>query len=339
MQSAQSLSRPLAAVFAAALFAFFPAGPASANDSTARIDAGGLVFTQSSAIEMAEEDLYLSRDEVRVRYLFRNTSDKDITTLVAFPLPKLSVGEDANYSVEADDPVNFVDFKAEADGEPIQFETQVRATRFGVDVTDILNAYDVPITMFAANTDERQRLFERLNTLPEADRRELESYGVMDWSSAWIGEGKPIASTHWLAEVTFYWQQTFPANDTIEVTHSYRPVPGFFFLDPSLLEPGSEFAKPYCADAGFRRGVSRLAKRARHTMVQGNDLRYVLTTGNNWLGPIGRFSLTIDKGTPDTLISLCIDGIKKTGPTTFVYRAENFSPKKDIDVLFAVPME
>ncbi|MCW2310225.1 DUF4424 domain-containing protein [Rhodobium gokarnense] len=338
MQSAHSLPRPLAAV---ALFAALLAlgGPARANDSTARIDAGGLVFTQSSAIEMAEEDLYLSRGEVRVRYLFRNTSDKDVTTLVAFPLPKLTVGDEVNYSVDANDPDNFVDFKAAVDGEPISFETQVRATRFGVDVTDVLKAYDVPVTGITTDPDEADLLYQRLNTLPEADRQELESHGVMDWSSAWIGEGKPIASFHWQAEVVFYWQQTFPANDTIEVTHSYRPVPGVFFLDASLLEPGSEFTKQYCTDAGFRRGVSRLVERSRHNIIHGNDLRYVLTTGNNWLGPIGRFSLTIDKGTPDALISLCIDGIEKTGPTTFVHRAENFAPEKDIDVLFAVPVE
>ncbi|MBB4301247.1 hypothetical protein GGD81_000262 [Rhodobium orientis] len=339
MQSAHAAPRPLAAVIAATLLAVAMSAPARANDSAARIDAGGLVFTQSGAIQMAEEDLYLARDEVRVRYLFRNTSDKDVTTLVAFPLPKLTIGDDVNYSVNASDPENFVDFKAAVDGEPVPFETQVRATRFGVDVTDVLRAYDVPLTGITTDPDEADLLYQRLNTLPEPDRQELESYGVMDWSSAWIGDNKPIASFHWQAEVIFYWQQTFPANETIEVTHSYRPVPGVFFLDASMLEPGSEFARKYCADAGFRRGVSRLVKRSRHNMIHGNDLRYVLTTGNNWLGPIGRFSLTIDKGTPDALLSLCIDGIEKTGPTTFVHRAENFSPEKDIDVLFAVPME
>ena len=45
---------------------------AFANDSTASLDAGGLKLTFNPDIGMESEDLYLSRDEVRVVYRFRN---------------------------------------------------------------------------------------------------------------------------------------------------------------------------------------------------------------------------------------------------------------------------
>jgi hypothetical protein len=34
---------------------------------------------------------------VRVSYRFHNVSDHDISTLVAFPLPTLEIGEEGNY--------------------------------------------------------------------------------------------------------------------------------------------------------------------------------------------------------------------------------------------------
>jgi hypothetical protein len=60
---------------------------AQANDSSAQLAAGGLVLTRSEAIEMQTEDLYISREAVRVRYRFRNTSGQNTTVRIAFPMP------------------------------------------------------------------------------------------------------------------------------------------------------------------------------------------------------------------------------------------------------------
>jgi len=324
-----------ALAFAAGLVGF--GAPASANDSTARLDIGGLVLTSSAHLRMAEEDLFLSRDEVRVRYRFENTSDTDITTYVAFPLPPLTIGDDINYSVDARDPINFVDFKVTVDGRPVAVRTQARATRFGIDVTDVLNRHDIPITLFTVDPDEADVLFQRLNDMPPAERRDLERHGVMDWSSSTGANDKPLATPHWMAEIVFYWEQTFPANATIEVEHSYRPVPSVFFLGPNNFQD-AQFTAQYCIDKDFQRAVARKVKEVRYGMLQGYELRYVLSTARNWFGPIGKFTLTIDKGSSDHLLSLCVDGIRKTSPTTFVHTAKDFFPEKDLDILFAAPI-
>ena len=77
----RKLSRGLALIFAIG----FCVGPIKANDSTASLDAGGLQLTFNPDIRVESEDLYLSRAQVRVVYLFQNTSARDISTLVAFP--------------------------------------------------------------------------------------------------------------------------------------------------------------------------------------------------------------------------------------------------------------
>lgn len=61
---------------------------------------------------------------------------------------------------------------------------------------------------------------------------------------------------------------------------------------------------------------------------------YIVTTARNWAGRIGRFTLTIDKGRPDTLVSFCRSGVTKTGPTTFRWEARDYVPDEDLRVLF-----
>ncbi|OYX87727.1 MAG: hypothetical protein B7Y75_01670 [Azorhizobium sp. 35-67-5] len=66
-------------------------------------------------------------------------------------------------------------------------------------------------------------------------------------------------------------------------------------------------------------------------------IAYILRTGANWYGPIGDFTLTIDKGAPDNLISFCATGVKKIGPTTFQVKARDFFPERDLDILILKP--
>ena len=63
----------------------------------------------------------------------------------------------------------------------------------------------------------------------------------------------------------------------------------------------------------------------------------MLTTGANWGGPIKDFTLTIDKGAPENLVSFCGEGVKKIGPTTFEMKATDFYPEKDIHILLLKP--
>ncbi|MGO9121839.1 MAG: DUF4424 family protein [Desulfomonilaceae bacterium] len=71
--------------------ALIPATQTFANDTVARVGAGGLSFTKTEDIRMLEEILQISRRQVKVKYRFRNESDQDIHTTVAFPLPSYDV--------------------------------------------------------------------------------------------------------------------------------------------------------------------------------------------------------------------------------------------------------
>ena len=79
---------------------------------------GGLTFTKSDAISMDSEDLYISRDRVRVKYRFTNTA-APIDTLVAFPLPDIPPGTEGDETTFWGAPVSGLKFKTSIDGQPL----------------------------------------------------------------------------------------------------------------------------------------------------------------------------------------------------------------------------
>jgi len=111
--------------------------------------------------------------------------------------------------------------------------------------------------------------------------------------------------------------------------------------DGTRTEPHPYYANKYCVDSGF---MSAVRKRAATETDDGGHyserwLSYVLSTGANWLGPIGSFRLIVDKGSTDNLVSFCGEGVTKTGPTTFEMDLDGFVPERDLDVLFIVAPE
>ena len=63
--------------------------PAQANDTAAQLVTGGLEFVINDDIKMLSEELFISREEIRVVYEFQNNTDTDQKVLVAFPMPDI----------------------------------------------------------------------------------------------------------------------------------------------------------------------------------------------------------------------------------------------------------
>ena len=67
-----------------------------ANDSSAELAVGGLIFTKNADVSIESEDLTITPDTVTVRYVFLNQSASPVTLTVAFPLPDIDLADGAN---------------------------------------------------------------------------------------------------------------------------------------------------------------------------------------------------------------------------------------------------
>src|SRR5262249_2221206 len=118
IRACRMMLKPTIALVASGLAA--AAAPALANDSTAELATGGLIFVRNENVEMRSEDLTISTKEISVRYRFFNNSDKSVTVLVAFPLPEITIeGSDSNISLPTEDPVNLLAFTTAVNGKPV----------------------------------------------------------------------------------------------------------------------------------------------------------------------------------------------------------------------------
>ena len=306
-----------------------------ADDSSAALSAGGLELTQAADIRMASEDLYISPGKVRIRFAFANDSGKDIDTVVAFPLPDIdsSVFFEEPLGTITDDPVNFVGFTVVADGKRIAPQVEQRAIYNGRDVTALLAAQHIPVNVISRKNPDIM-----LHLAP-AQIKALHAAGLSDGES---GEGE---HPHWIIRTKFFWHQKFPARKTVVLEHSYQPVTGSTFYTSYDLKDDPKNADSrhwntnYCIDPGTLKTLAarigpKDAKGDDGSMMEAQTTDYILTSGNNWKGPIGHFHLTLDKEKPANLLSLCWDGtLKKTGATTFEFAQDNYAPPRDIRLL------
>lgn len=330
------------------------AQPALANDGFGGFSATGLTFGQTDKVAMETEDLSISPDRIAVDYTFRNLGTEDVTGEVIFPLPPVPLGDLINGMwnlPEEIDRENLMDFKAVVDGKPVAVQIDRRAViqpdgwwdqpqsalydTPGRDVTDLLTEAGLPVSL------DGEAVYAAVQALPPATRDKLLAEGVIgDYDDSDAFDLYP----NWSVVLRHHWTQTFPAGAVVTVHHDYenRPTGGIFsWTHPPVEEYQADLVKQYCIDDGTSKAI---AEAFAATAVDGEigygmayQIDYVLRTANSWAGPIKRFTLTLDKGDPANVISLCAEGVKKTGPTTFVIEKTDHVPDRDLEVLVVVP--
>lgn len=296
-----------------------------ANDSTGYVGTGGVEYIKNKNISMHSEDLYLSKNEVRVNYEFKNLSHQDITETILFPMPAVPSSRESDY---ADTTATYDNFKIWVNGQSITPDWHVRTfmspiifdegyktyADTSIDTTAISKACGISdADMMAPWTSQVD--VEAINQkLLACDNKALEGF-IYDKTEPYL---------FWDSQVIYSWKQTFKAKATTKIKHTYAPlVGGSVHLDSSQYDD-------FCVDNAIKRSLMK------YEIHPYRALSYVLTTGANWAKPIGNFKLTVERD-PNELVSFCWKGkgkIKKIAPTTFEIKETNFVPTHDFDVAF-----
>jgi hypothetical protein len=203
-----------ATIFVAVMFCSLPLIPVHANDSSAELATGGLVFVKNNNIEMISEDLFISTKEIRVRYRFRNRAAKDIVTHVAFPLPdlKMDLIDDTTAlptDIRSSNRAEFLGFSTEVDGHRISANVEQRALLNGQDQISTLKRLGLSLSPFDVD----------VFNLADPTIAELERFKLLNEDNI------PL----WTLKTTFYWEQRFLAGRETLIEHRYKPSVGTFW--------------------------------------------------------------------------------------------------------------
>ena len=329
--------------------------PVVANDTTAQLGTGGLVFVTNEQIKMESEDLYISPTEVRVTYQFNNVSGEDQNILVAFPMPDIvgsgdfmtdvPIANAESNGMDASDPDNLFGFATRFNDVPVDAKLNQYAFSNNIDYSKLLKQLGVPLEPFGART------YDALNALSDEDVATLTKLGLVFAMEYDAGNGNEVDVTPlWTLRSTYSWEASFPPGLS-DVVHTYRPSVGGTVATTFMPREGDdsaqarleEYRTKYCVDDDL---IATLEKKAveqdgyvNYPYVE-NWISYIWSTGNNWSGPIGKFTLTIDKGETDRLVSFCGENVKKVGPTTFQMTATDWYPPYDreLEILLLMPV-
>lgn len=312
--------------------------PALANDTSAVLTTGGLEFITNPDIVMESEELFISAEEIRVVYQFRNTGETDQNVLVAFPMPDIvpNFWSPVAYPNGPDD--NLFEFRTTLNGKPVEATLHEYAYAYGVDRTKLVKQLGLPLVPFTEVASKAA------DALDDETTAELLHLGMLvpdeyDAGQGWERHHWPA----WVYKATYTWEGDFPAGEVVTVEHRYKPsvggTVGVSFLGEPYdgYDPASDYKTKYCTDDGFLKAV-------RATLTNPDEpysapfteswISYILTTGGNWGGgAIGKFRLVVDKGSVDNLVSFCGDGVKKIGPTTFEMVKTDFWPQQELEIL------
>jgi hypothetical protein len=312
--------------------------PAVANDTSAVLTTGGLEFVSHGEIAMESEELYISRDEIRVTYVFRNDGDQDHDLLVAFPMPDIVPDHYSPVAYPMGPSDNLFEFETTFNGAPVEATLHEYAFAAGVDRTKLIRKLDLPIVPIS------QEAIDATDALDDATTAELMHLGLVSPDEYDAGEGwEKHFWPNWTYKATYTWEATFPAGERVTVEHRYKPSVGgtvgvAFLSDPyEDYDPAAEYQEKYCTDDAFLAAV-------RKTLANPDEpwtapffeswISYILTTGGNWAGGgIENFRLIVDKGREENLVSFCGEDIKKIGPTTFEMVKTDFWPQQELEIL------
>jgi hypothetical protein len=340
-----------------------------ADDSAASIAAGGLVPRRETRIVMAKEVLWISEKKVVVDYDFRNDTDQNVTTEVAFPIPPYKNDFVSGPALEDQ---SFQGFKLRVDGKPVDYESEATATLNGNDVTAILKANHIDISTFGHFIDhvdsKHQEVIDSpdFTRLSKSERDQLVKAGIFELDQAAWGK--------WTVHLQYHWTQTFPAHSTVHIRHEYSPVAGYSPLSMQMVVStlnSSEVKKQgqlnnnindqldqnilpnFCTEPAFLRTLL-------HDLISGNStphpdnlqdageiefgaswVEFILTSANTWQRPIEDFTLIIERGKSEQggkrLISFCSPAngkVDKLDADHFQVHLTNFVPTSELHIGF-----
>lgn len=306
--------------------------PARANDTAGYVlPTGGVVFQKQDGIKMRTEALYIRPGQIEVNYLFENTTDNPITTAVCFPLPPISAVLD--YYTDYLDATHQFRFKLWVNGKEQLYQTQFSLQQHGRPVPSFASK----IWKYPEESLDEATFHQRFLALSPAERQTLIDGKYIYWGYMLVlnkqtgesgeQEGWLMSDRHdtlWEKQITYSWEQTFPPHKTITVRHTYTP-------SYKTINTGAPFSKCIEGNSPAYQLFSAPAAQGEKRLAAQNYLEYILTTAQNWQGPIGHFNLLIES--PLKSVG-CFDGGPFYAKQFYAINRPNYTPERDLSVDF-----
>jgi len=157
--------------------------------------------------------------------------------------------------------------------------------------------------------------------------------------------------------------QKFPAKSITKVVHEYKPDywvsvplynifsmeeaingrPLFEFQDATvlgcvnkkdaldILDGWEKTLRENFPEGNFVNGTEN---RSYEDTISTRGLSYILKTGKNWNGRIGKFRLEVNTGNTEAILNTCFEPLERVSNSSYIFEANDYLPNKNIDIIF-----
>ena len=288
-------------------------------EGSVELPAGGLAFAANPSITIEQQDLVIGSASIALTYALRNAAQSQQSILITFSLPELDASAlaDGEVTLPSAEPSNYIQFSLKVDGQAPAVKVEQRAIALGLDDSSTLTAAGIPLFPFGMTAASK------LSDLSAADRLDLLERGILK------EDGSAVVAA-WTLKTVAYWRQTFAPGQTITIAHSYRPISSAAPHRPEAL-PG--LRKRFCLSATQEVSITKLPVEGG-VAPTATSIAYLATTGADQLGPARRFRMLIETNDQLTIVAMCRDGLKRTGPMQLEWTGTEHTLDEDIHILF-----
>jgi hypothetical protein len=299
--------------------------------------AGGIVSLDDAPLTIVREHIAVSPTRVFADYTFRNDTQQTIDTTLAFIVPEYTL----EFQLDEQGRQAFDDASFAIDGQPIVFDTEIRALLHGRDVTPILQQYRVDVPTFGHFEQSTSDLAQ----ISSSQLAHLVAMGLYV-RAAKIDQG-PLP--RWTVSKRYVHPQSFPPGVDVRVQLTYTPVPGavnsirYEADSPEHAAPAGSInvdamveLRRVCASAGLQQRLQNYMATPPHNagLVY---VDYSFTGEHAWTTPIGDFSLKVITPEPvpglTQIPSVCwSSSIPQANKTEWTAHAMNFRPAQNLRV-------
>lgn len=306
-----------------------------ANDGFASLGVGGVTIAKTNAIAIKHETLDISYDKIQVSYDFINESDQNENAVVMFPLPPYPANPSESLIISHGQPSGFT---IVANGKSVTYDTEVKATLKGRDVTDVLKSVGFSLKQIALFPFDETLLKDHELQISKKQIQALTEKGL-------VVHGIP----KWNINVTYVWKQFFPSKSIVHIEHTYRPfiaegtAGGYSGHDRDVSRTihswGLKDVFDFCPTDDQIQKLDRMLSNSEnldsHGQVPGTIVEYILTTANSWKDGIRDFKLRIHTKSKNEIVALCFPSkIAKVSDLLYESNLQNFEPKSELSIYF-----
>jgi hypothetical protein len=310
--------------------------PAPAQDSgdveaptPVALTLGGLNLASNPGLDVEAIEIVVTPNKISQTYRVKNGGAAEVKVPASIAMPDLQASAEGTeiYNIDVTKPENPVGLSIVAGGAPVAPRVILRADALGIDRSAEIKAAGLPLTPFGADSDKA------LKAMKPDQLLKLSDLGLISPPEADQPAAQSVAD--WTLSVTHAWDQSFAPGKSADIVLSYKPATAQYPLTKENADALDAFKEDACLSAQTIKTLKTKMQGKNAVAMTLTEINVAADKPMRWR-PAPATSISVDKPTPDTIVSFCGADAKSLSQPKVVGKVED-SENGDLRIVMISP--